>query len=195
MYYHGVANGLVDKKVLDIFKKGEISSAARVGHTNKIGFNEDDYISVCVNLGEDEATRNFNNAFKKYVINHFCFVINDNITVQKTVFLENADKMSKLELVRLKLDNPDKRFSDFIDEYQVRDFISLENVVAIGIPYGLEPVDGFVRLSNFCQLTVEEFLDLIGKVEGYAERLDIKVVDSSSPEFGLMFEDNKLSKK
>lgn len=194
MYYHGVINGLVNKKVLDILEKGEISSAARLGLTNRIGFNEDDYVSICVNLGKDEYDKYKNNAFEKYIVNHFCFIINDSIEVEKPVFLENASDMNRGELVRLKLDNPDKRYSDLIDERQVKSFISLENVVAIGIPYNLQVVDGYVKLSNFCFLTVDEFLSLVSKVEGYAERQGIKIVDSTSPDFNLMFEDRKFQK-
>jgi len=110
------------------------------------------------------------------------------------VLIINKAFTFNIELFNLKRDNPDKRFSDIIDEYQAKDFIPFDKVVAIGIPYNLEVQNGEIRLSNFCTLTVDEFLSLIKKVEDCADRLGIKVVDSSSPEFDLMFEDKKNKK-
>lgn len=79
MYYHGIVNGLVTDKVVKIFERGEISSTARLGGSKKIGFNENDYISVCVNHGDEVYDKNPNNAFRKYILNHFCFVIDDSV--------------------------------------------------------------------------------------------------------------------
>ena len=194
MYYHGVVNGLVDKKVLDILKKREISSAARLGYTKRIGFNENDFISVCSNMGEEVYNTGVNNAFNKYIKNNFCFVIDDSIEVEKPEYIPNASKMGTLELFNLKRNNPNKRFSDIIDEYQVKDYISFDKVVAIGVPYGLKVQDGEIILSNFCYLKPEEFLELIGKVEKIAEELGIPVVDSSSKEFLTMFDGEKKIK-
>lgn len=194
MYYHGVVNGLVDKKVLDILKKREISSAARLGYIKRIGFNENDFISVCSNMGEEVYNTGVNNAFNKYIKNNFCFVIDDSIEVEKPEYIPNASKMGTLELFNLKRNNPNKRFSDIIDEYQVKDYISFDKVVAIGVPYGLKVQDGEIILSNFCYLKPEEFLELIGKVEKIAEELGIPVVDSSSKEFLTMFDGEKKIK-
>ena len=192
MYYHGVVNGLVDKKVLDILEKREISSATRMGLTKRIGFNENDYVSICSNMGEEVYSSGVNNAFNKYIKNNFCFVISDSIEVEKPVYIPDASKMGVLELFNLRRDNPDKRFSDIIDECQVRDFISFEDIVAIGIPYNLKAHDGYIRLSNFCSLTTDEFVELINKVEEIAGEMGIPVVDSSSLAFGKMFENNKI---
>ena len=194
MYYHGVVNGLVDKKVLDILKKREISSAARLGYTKRIGFNENDFISVCSNMGEEVYNTGVNNAFNKYIKNNFCFVIDDSIEVEKPEYIPNASKMGTLELFNLKRNNPNKRFSYIVDEYQVKDYISFDKVVAIGVPYGLKVQDGEIILSNFCYLKPEEFLELIGKVEKIAEELGIPVVDSSSKEFLTMFDGEKKIK-
>ncbi len=194
MYYHGVVNGLVDKKVLDILKKREISSASRLGYTKRIGFNENDFISICSNMGEEVYGTGVNNAFNKYIKNNFCFVISDSIKAEKPVYVPNASKMGVLELFNLRQNNPDKRFSDIIDEYQVKDYISFENIVAIGIPYNLKIEDGYIRLSKFCSLTADEFLELINKVESVASDLGILVVDSSSKEFATMFDEEKKVK-
>lgn len=194
MYYHGVVNGLVDKKVLDILKKREISSAARMGVNKRIGFNGNDYVSICSNMGEEVYSTGVNNAFNKYIVNNFCFVIDDDIEVQKPEYIPDASKMGALELFNLRRNNPDKRFSDIIDEFQVRDCIPFDKVVAIGIPYNLKVQDGVIKLSNFCLLTVSEFLDLVGKVEKEGSELGIPVVDSSSKEFITMFEEEKKIK-
>lgn len=191
MYYHGIVNGLVDKKVLNILNSREIKSASRLGYSKKIGFNENDYISICSYLGEEVYAKYPNNAFHKYILNNFCFIIDSSITVEQPVFLENAKSMSVFELFNLKRNNPDKRFSDIIDELQVINYIPFEKVISIGIPYNLEPINGFIKLSDFCILTSEEFLNLIKTVEEYAQNLGIEVVDSTNPDLGLMFEGKK----
>lgn len=190
MYYHGVVNGLVNEKVIKILECGEISSSSRMGVSKRIGFNENDYISVCVNLGEDVYKEHPNNAFNKYIVNHFCFVIDDSVEAYKTEYIPDAEKMNILDLYRLRSCNPDKRFSDIIDEYQIKSCIPLDKVIAIGIPYSLEENDGYIKLSNFCFLTRDEFLELIRRVEEKAHDIGLKVVDSSSEDFCSMFDRN-----
>lgn len=194
MYYHGVVNGLVDKKILSILDKREISSTRRMGISKKIGFNEDDFISICSNMGDEVYSTGVNNAFNKYIVNHFCFVIDDSIKAEKPEYIPDASKMNALDLFNLKRNNPDKRFSDIIDEYQVRDCISFDDIVAIGIPYGLKPKDESIVLSNFCFLTVDEFMELVKRVEEVAIELGIPVVDSSSLDFKTMFENRKVKR-
>ncbi len=185
---------MVDKKVLDILEKREISSATRMGVRKSIGFNENDYVSICSNMGEEVYSTGVNNAFNKYIKNNFCFIIDEAIEARKTIYLPDVSKLGTLELFNLRRENPGKRFSDIIDEYHVRDCISLDKVIAIGIPYNLKPIDGYIKLSNFCFMTIDEFLAFIKKVEEYAENLGLKIVDSSVPEFELMFEDKKIKK-
>lgn len=192
-YYHGVVNGLVNDKVVKIFESGEIASAARLGGSKRIGFNENDFISVCVNLGDEVYDKHSNNAFRKYILNHFCFVIDENVVAEKTEYIPDAEKMSAFLLHNLKMSNPDKRFSDIIDEYQIRDYVPLEKVVAFGIPYNLEEKDGFIKLSNFCYLTREEFDSFVRMVEGMARDINLKVLDSSSDDFGEYFNNRSKS--
>lgn len=194
MYYHGIVNGLVDKKIISILNDKEIKSASRSGYTKKIGFNENDFISISTYLGEEVYEKYPNNAFHKYILNNFCFVIDESIPAIQPVFLENAKTMNPFELFALKRENPDKRFSDIIDERQVKDYISFDKIVAIGIPYNLQPIDGFIKLSDFCYLTVDEFLKLIKTVEEYASSLNIPIVDSTNKDLGFMFE-TKENKK
>lgn len=188
MYYHGIVNGLVSDKVINILENGELSSATRMGESKRIGFNENDYISVCVNLGDDVYENYPNNAFNKYIVNHFCFVIDGSVDAIKTEFIPDAKEMSGFDLNNLRRFNPDKRFSDIVDEYQIRDYVPLDKVIAIGIPYGLEEVDGLIKLSNFCFLTRDEFETFIKQVEEMASDNGLEVVDSTSKEFSNMFE-------
>lgn len=183
MYYHGVINGLVDKKLLGILSKKEISSASRMGINKQNGFNEGNFISICKNLGEEVYSKYpNNNAFKKYIVDNFCFVIGEDIKTEEVVFIPNAKNMSAIDLFNLRRNNPDKRFSDLVDEYQAIDHIPLSDVVAIGIPYDREVVDGYIKLSPFCILTIEEFNSLVKQVESIAQNLNIKVVNSSTYE-------------
>lgn len=101
--------------------------------------------------------------------------------------------MSAFDLHNLKTSNPDKRFSDIIDEYQIKDYVPLEKVDAFGIPYNLEETDGFIKLSNFCYLTREEFDSFIKMVEGMAKDFNLKVLDSCSDDFGEYFNNKSKS--
>lgn len=190
MYYHGVVNGLVTDKILKILDGREIASMSRLGASKRIGFNENDYISVCVNLGEDVYSKYPNNAFNKYIVDHFCFVIEEDIPAIKTEYIDTSG-ISAFDLNRLKSNNPNKRFSDIIDEYQVRDCIPIEKIIAIGIPYDIEETNGFIKLSNFCFLTRDEFLDFIKQVEGISNDLGLKIVNSSSNEFKSLFNNKR----
>lgn len=192
MYYHGVINGLVDEKLLSILRKREISSASRLGLNKTNGFNEGNYISICKYLGEDVYRKYPNNAFNKYIVDNFCFVINDDIETQEVVFIPNAKDMSALDLFNLKRNNSDKRFSDLVDEYQALDYISLSHVVALGIPYDKEIKDGYIKLSSFCMLTESEFKELISQVEQLAKVLGIKIINSSDYDIITKFEHSKV---
>ncbi len=194
MYFHGVINGLVTKKVLEIIRDREIKSATKRNDVNNTGFNENDYISVCEYLGEDVYDNYPNNAFHKYVLNNFCFVISSDIEVEMPVFIPDASTMNRFDLIKLRRENPDKRFSDIIDERQVKDSIPFDKIKAIGIPYGLEEVDGLIKLSSFTFLTKEEFQEFIETLERYAATLGIKVFNSSDPSFPLTLKDKGLKK-
>ncbi len=192
MYYHGVINGLVDKKILSILNKKEVASATRMGLNKTNGFNEGDYISLCKNLGWHVYQKYpDNNAFNKYIFNNFCFIIDEDIEAKEAVFIPNAKNMKAMDLYFLKRNNPDKRFSDLVDEYQAYGYIPISKVVGVGIPYNKEVVDGFIILSKFCALTPSEFQELIRQVEKQANELGIKIVDSSDYEALTQFENNK----
>ena len=194
MYFHGVINGLVTKKFLEIIRDREIKSAAKRNDVNNTGFNENDYISVCEYLGEDVYEKYPNNAFHKYVLNNFCFVISSDIEVEMPIFIPDASTMNRFDLIKLRRENPLKRFSDIIDERQVKDSIPFDKIKAIGIPYGLEEVDGFIKLSSFTFLTEEEFQKFVSTIENYAATLGIKVFNSSDPSFPLTLKDKGLKK-
>lgn len=195
MYYHGVINGLVDEKILSILKEKEINSASRRKSTNSIGFNENDYISLCKYLGEETYKEHENNAFHKYILNNFCFIISEDLEVETPIFIENASTMNRFELMNMRIRNPNKRFSDMIDERQVYYVIPLEKIVAIGIPYNKKPVVGnLIKLSSFTYFTPDEYLDFIGKIESMAADLNIPIVDSSDPNFALVFEEKSKTK-
>lgn len=194
MYFHGVINGLVNKKVLEILRDQEIKSARKRNDVNNVGFNENDFISICEYLGEDIYADYPNNAFHKYILNNFCFIISNDIDCEMPIFIPNAATMNRFELIKLRRENPKRRFSDIIDERQVRDSIPFDKVIGIGIPYGLEEENGFIKLSSFTFLTPDEFQEFIRTIENYAAMLGIKVVNSSDPTFSLTFKTNELKK-
>ena len=194
MYFHGVINGLVNKKVLEILRDQEIKSARKRNDVNNVGFNENDFISICEYLGEDIYADYPNNAFHKYILNNFCFIISNDIDCEMPIFIPNAATMNRFELIKLRRENPKRRFSDIIDERQVRDSIPFDKVIGIGIPYGLEEENDFIKLSSFTFLTPDEFQEFIWTIENYAAMLGIKVVNSSEPTFPLTFKTNELKK-
>ena len=191
MFFHGVINGLVDQKILQILKDGKIKSAAKRNNINNRGFNEMDYISVCEYLGEDIYKDNPNNAFHKYILDNFCFIISD-IDVEMPIFIKDGATMNRFELIKLKNNNPDKRYSDIIDERQVKDEISLSKVIAIGIPYHPTMVDGYIKLSSFTFMTPKEYQEFVHKIESYAQGLGITIVDSSNPHFVETISNKKI---
>lgn len=191
MYYHGVINGLVDQKIVGMLTEGEIKSASKRNDGYNNGFNDMDYISVCEYLGEDVYESHPNNAFHTYVANHFCFIMSDDIEAQEPSLLSREETSDRFGLMRRRLQHPEERFSDLIDERQIRDTVPVDKVIAIGIPYNLEAKDGFVKLSSFSYLTMEEFANLVHFVEELASSLGIDVVDSSDPGFPRVLQNRR----
>ncbi len=178
-YYHGVKRGDILEKTLDIFQKGGIKC---MPGARKIGFNGLDHVSICTKEPEEEYSRHSNNAFYKYVQDSICFIISDTVEAIKPEIIENADKWNRFELFGYMNSKPNTRFSDMFDEWQVKDRVSLSDIVAIGIP--------MQQLAELME-DIQEGQEKIKKIIEIALALGLDIVDSSLPNFVEEYEKEK----
>lgn len=125
-YYHGVDDLLTILKIIDC---GYIKSKRLLGYGKENDFNGLDYISLC-NKGEDYMyEENKLNSYENYIKNSFCFIISDKINAIKCNYIDiyNCDE-SQIN------GNSDERYSDMFDEWQIKDKISLNDIIGIGLP-------------------------------------------------------------
>ena len=116
------------EKLEDILNTGAILSRRKLGYQkmNHTTWNGLDYIS----LSKREEELIWNSSYNRFISSSYAFVLGS-IPAEKTEYIEDNNyelwrKLSKLL--------PNKRFSPYEDEYQVKDEISLDTVVGIKIP-------------------------------------------------------------
>ncbi len=127
-FYHGVDDLLTMLKIIDC---GYIKSKRQLGFSKENDFNGLDYISLCNKESNDMYIGSTLNSFDNYIKNNFCFIISNDINATKCEYID-ISKCTE-EQVKL-LSNSDVRYSDMFDEWQVKDSISLNDVVGIGLP-------------------------------------------------------------
>ena len=116
------------EKLEDILNTGAILSRRKLGYQkmNHTTWNGLDYIS----LSKREEELIWNSSYNRFISSSYAFILGS-IPAEKTEYIEDNNyelwrKLSKLF--------PNKRFSPYEDEYQVKDEISLDTVVGIKIP-------------------------------------------------------------
>ncbi len=161
--------------VLEIFKTGGIKSKRLLGRKKKFGYNELDYVSVCKKYSKEEYDSAYGSTgFYKYIQDCFCFIISDEIDAIKTETLPKCywyfiDIVEKMKV------NPNARYSDMFDEWQVYGQVPLSSIVGIGIPIKwLENVDW-----RFCKEALQELKEVIS----LTQKLGMDIVDSSGENF------------
>lgn len=187
-YYHGIRNISDVNTVLEIFKSGGIKSKRMQNRSYKIGFNGVDYVSVCNKVSGEEYKNFSNNAFKKYIINRFCFIIDDTITAVRPKFIGDAINWNRIQLIKLITSDSNIRFTDMIDEWQIKDEIPLSYIIGIGIP--VKEINNFLSLhqENAIKRNIRKIIDAI--IE-YAINLNLDIVDSSNDSFIEEYESKK----
>ena len=173
-YFHSVRN---DLKILEfILMSNAVLSrekSCKYKKTN-MGFNGNKWISVCkYNNGFYEDSNLYDNyvryAFPVLVRNKISIVLDDKIDACKTSY------MSYDEFYCEKIDDDSNiRFSDCLDEYQVKDSIPIEHFVAITFPFEYD-------LKYNSEMVMSNKLRLQLLLSRY--NLNVPIIDSSDDVF------------
>ena len=166
-YYYGCRTD----DMIEIIKTGEIKSQRKLGLTYGRGFNRLDYISVCNKCSDKEyekykkRLKYYVDAYSMFIEDRFCFIISDEITAIKTEYLEHYS-FSRYQLNKYIDEHPETRYSDMIDEYQVKDSIPLKYIIGIGIPFNAL-LEGYIidDLKVIMEITKSLNLDIINTNE------------------------------
>lgn len=184
-FYHGIRNGFFAPNiVIDIFKTGDIKSKRLQNESYHLGFNGPDYISICRKGTNEDYEKGNNNAFYNYILNSFCFIINDEIDAIKGEFIPEVTEWGRFELVRFMNAHPERRITDMFDEWQVKDEINFSNIIGIGIP--------LLWIEKMKQEGWSEITDLTRQIIDFASNLGLDIVNSSIPNFIEQYEQSKL---
>lgn len=170
--------------VLEVFKTGGIKSKRLLGRKKKFGYNGLDYVSVCKKYSKEEYDCAYGSTgFYKYVQDCFCFIISDEIPAIKTETLPKC-YWYFMDIVEKMKENPNVRYSDMFDEWQVKDQISISSIIGVGIPLKwLEDVDW-----RLCRDALQELKIIISTVQ----QLGLDIVDSSRENFVEEYESEKI---
>jgi len=134
-YFHSVRFRI--ETLEEILKNGYILSKERAGiKDNKLTFNGEKWISICKYYDPYYDPNNYDYtylpfcAYQFLVVNGIAIILDNNLQATKTVFMPYDELYPGL----IKEENS-IRYSDCIDEYQVRDSISKDHFLAIMYPY------------------------------------------------------------
>lgn len=153
IYMHGIGNSSNIDSNLDynpkgqrssfysILDSGELKSRRKLGSKTSYGFNGLDYISLCDYSKKDIYNTGSNkkyNAYSTYISGSIsiCFdkdKIEDKIIVPTIVDVCTNNLSGFAYMQKLGLSN-DERYSDYPDEVQVKDSLSLDNMCQITFP-------------------------------------------------------------
>ena len=134
-YFHSVRFKF--ETLEEILKKGYILSREKA-HVKSVNptFNGEKWISICKYYDPYYDPNNYDYtslpfcAYQFLVVNGIAIILDNNIQATKTIFMSYDELYPGV----IKEENP-IRYSDCIDEYQVRDSISKDHFLAIMYPY------------------------------------------------------------
>ena len=186
-YYHGTEK----ESFLSIIETGEIKcrrllveSNIKLDRTWRLslpGCNGLEYISLC-NTNE-KSLIDKDSAYRTFIVNHYCFIISDEIDAIKTIYRYDNDSMKRYKKEYNKylkdVDSTEIRFSIMPDEYQVRGKITMNKIVGIGFP--------FWHYRNN--------LDELNKIFDLSYKLNLDAVDTANPYFIDEYESIKCKRK
>lgn len=168
-FYHGTGEDINEgiSTMLEIIESGSIQSANKRQADIKTLYNGNDYISVC--RWDDLLSENgwfdslCDSAFYGWIFNCPCFIISDKIPAIKC----------RQVSVGTSFDSEIERVSQFKDEWQVKDEILLDDVIAIALPFiHLEKnIDGEVTKDTY---------DKVKKILEYASCYKWQVFNSDN---------------
>ncbi len=156
-YYYGIQNDEELETVYQILTTGGIKSEQLLNRNKKGSSCGKNYISICQK--ESPSKKNSNNAFDQYIQGKYCFILSDMIPI-----LPLESDVEELPL----------------DCYRVLGEISLDQMMAIGIP-SLE----MKRIQEVGSIEEREILETIQRL---TESLRLEIVDSSAKNFEEHYE-------
>lgn len=169
-YFHSVRFKF--ETLYEILKNGYILSRekAQVKSVNPT-FNGEKWISICKYYDPYYDPNNYDYTYLPFcsyqllVVNGISIVLDNNIQATKTIFMSYDELYPGV----IKEENP-IRYSDCIDEYQVRDSISKEHFLAVMYPY-----------LNIFEKDKEKARSEYDKIKYYLDKLqyNIPILDSS----------------
>ena len=168
-YFHSVRFKF--ETLEEILKSGYILSREKSGLISKSPtFNGEKWISIC-KYYDPYYDYGYcpNNAFCFLVLNGLSIVLDNNLEATKTFYMS----FDELYPGVIKEENP-VRYSECVDEYQVRDSISREHFIALAYPY-LYMLDNDKTLAKLQYDQIRYLLDMF--------HYDLPIVDSSSSVF------------
>ncbi len=190
IFYHGIKSYYDPNEsisiMLQIISSGGIKCRRLQGVTSKLGFNGDDYISVCEGKSDYEYRKYPNNAFFRYIYYGFCFILSDNIPVIPVQYINSDDFDSYTEIIEYMSHYPGVRFSDLFDEWQVKDEIPLDYIVGLGLP--LQSLSKIYNLDDKMMKEIER-LYMLARTFGW------DIIDSGSFFSFYNYEKVKVKKK
>lgn len=174
--YHGLRNQNNNNKLEGILKERKILAGKYL----------DNYSHYCDNCNDGKYVSliNYNNSieFDEFVKKNTCLIISPLCNAYKTKYLTfNEWFYMKENNIFVK-----NRYSYAVNEYQVKDFIPIEMIRAIGIPYtNIRLYDGMEKASKYLQ-DIIELLDIY--------KVELPIVDTSYRN-RVLYKNNSLVKK
>ena len=183
-YFHSVRFNF--ETLEEILKKGYILSKEQAGiKDDKLTFNGKKWISICKYYDPYYDPNNYEYtylpfcAYQFLVVNGIAVVLDNKIQATKTVFMPYDELYPGV----IKEDNP-IRYSDCVDEYQVRDCISREHFLAIMYPY-----------LNISEKDSDKARSEYNKIRYYLDKLEYNIPILDSSQSMINKELDKLEKK
>ena len=128
-YFHSIRKNT--KTLESILSSGAILSREKAKVIrNYEGFNGHKWISLCKYSKQIIDDEEYRFAYPQLIVNGLFIVISEQVNAIKTLFMSYDELYDGLIS-----DDSDIRYSDCLDEYQVKDMISKEFFIAVGYPY------------------------------------------------------------
>lgn len=163
--YHGICHGNQFEKLENIFKEKKILAGNHLPYSYYIPYddnaNKGNYVSLLKYDSREDIT------YKIFIMPNITLIIKPINTAFQTIYVSYE---TWLEIQKF-LPTHKNRYSYARNEYQVKDFISLEDIVAIGIPYHYLNWTNQKHLANEYQEKVSELLKKY--------QLSLPIVDTS----------------
>ncbi len=191
--YHGIRDYNLDR-LINILKTGYIlpkkmlPDEFKVVRNQQFDFNCQSWVSLSQKSLYDDYYEDCNpSSFERFVYNHLCAVIDNNIDGINLVNHIFYDYYGPTGLVNIVSDESEERYSTYMDEVQTRIPVPTDKFLAIGYP-----LKHYQRNNKDLDEIRKELLLLRSTLDN--KNLKIPIVDSSNYDFADTREDIKKNK-